>query len=176
MTGWFGRLLRGNTGRIAAVERELDAMRAAIARPAPLEAEQAPQMAQSLIELGGRLLRLESRVDIDQGQLRGVTDEAARLATQLKTDHEELIKLRTAVQRVERELQLGSEQAREAVAGLLQRIESLKLAQKRSPQPVGPGPVRGVAEPRIEELARRGDDRADAHPEAPLSNTDRSVR
>lgn len=140
--GWFGRIFRGDPERIEALEREVDAMHTAlatVARQVPLEAERAQQMARSLHELMGRLSILESRADTDRDLLRSATEDVRNLEERAKVDRDELAKTRTALLRVQRELDHSVEQAREAATGLFQRIESVRLAQAKSGVPGAPG-------------------------------------
>jgi predicted nucleic acid-binding Zn-ribbon protein len=140
--GWFGRIFRGGAERIQALEREVDAIHTAVATVAhqvPLEAERAQQMARALNELKGQLCSLESRASIDRDLLRSATEDVRNLEERAKADRDDLVKMRTALLRVQRELDHSVEQAREAATGLFRRIESVRLAQIKSGVPTAPG-------------------------------------
>jgi predicted nucleic acid-binding Zn-ribbon protein len=133
--GWFGRIFRGGADRIQPLEREVDAIHttlATVAHQVPLEAERAQEMARSLNELRGRVSSLESRASIDRDLLRSATEDVRNLEERAKADRDEFVKMRTAVLRVQRELDHSVEQAREAATGLLRRIEKVRLAQIKS--------------------------------------------
>ena len=130
--GWFSRVFRGDVTRIEALEREVGAMRSAltaIASQAPLEAERAQQASRSLDELAARVSSIEVRANADQELVHSAIEEVLKLKQCAEADHQELVRLRTGLLRVEREVEHSIEQAREAVTGLLQRIERVRLAQ-----------------------------------------------
>ena len=143
--GWFRGIFHGKLGRIEALERELNAMRIAMAtivHQMPLEAERAQHFAQSLNDLRAQLSSIESRASIEQNLLRDTTEDMRLLRERAQADRDELVKMRTALSRVERELEHSVYQAREAATGLLQRIESVSRARtnRECPRRMDRGP------------------------------------
>ena len=138
--GWFRRIFHCKVGRIEALERELNAMRTALAtivHQIPLEAERAQHFAQGLNDLRVQLSSIESRASIEQNLLRNTTEDVRQLRERAQADRDELMKMRTALSRVEREFEHSVHQAREAATGLLQRIESVRRARTNRECPRG---------------------------------------
>ena len=130
--GWFRNIFHGQLGRIEALEREINAMRitmATIVHQRAVEAERAQHFAQSLNDLRAQLSNIEDRASIEQNILRDTSEDVRLLRGRAQADRDELVKMRTALSRVERELEHSVYQAREAATGLLQRIESVRRAR-----------------------------------------------
>jgi hypothetical protein len=113
-TDWLSRQREPDEGRgMNALERQVQALQTAVSALAtqlPLQAERTQQMAGALHDLGERLTALEARV------LESRRDRS-------RDEDEALVKLRTAVARVERQLEFNADEARKTAMGLLERIE-----------------------------------------------------
>src|SRR3712207_1260686 len=87
--------------------------------------------------IGGRLFRCMLRSDVER--LQALEHEISDLKEQAILDREELVRLRTGLLRLDRELKLNMDQIQKTVTGLLQRIESLRRDRTdrcRDPAPV----------------------------------------
>jgi hypothetical protein len=113
---WFSRLFGGGNGRMAALESEVAELRAELGnlrRQVPLAAGRTQAPAR----------------DRSGDPLRDAAFEAASPQESAENDHDEIVRLRTQLLRVDRELRHGFAQAAAAAEGLLQRIESVRRAQ-----------------------------------------------
>lgn len=143
--GWFGRLFGRDGARIAALQREVDFLRVALAnlqRQAPLEAERTQALVRAVDHNGRKLNDIENLREREGDALREAAAQIADLQKRDEDRREELVKLQTALLRIERELQQGRAQAEAATQGLLQRIETVRRASSPASQSTRSGEER----------------------------------
>jgi chromosome segregation ATPase len=74
----------------------------------------------------------------DLERLRGLDETVRALEAaeqQAKSDREELVKLRVAIKRAERQLELNADESRKTAAALLERVEALRVRLPTNPAP-----------------------------------------
>jgi chromosome segregation ATPase len=112
--------------RIMAEAEEVTNLRATILSIVAAEVERARELSTTVGSLSKAVAAVQK--DAGSGAMSG-------LERRMKEDREEAVKMRTAIQRLERQLDLYAEDARRTGAGLLERIEAMTPEIRRGSTP-----------------------------------------